>query len=48
LTDWVTSLLKILKVVAIIMAMVAIFFIWTAVPDDEFYEQEDNHASEQS
>ena len=48
MNDWVTLLLKIFKVVAIIMAIVAIFIIWTAVPEEEFNEQEDNHASKQS
>lgn len=44
LTDWVTSLLKILKVFDIIMAMVAIFF-RTVIPKDEFNKIEDTHAS---
>lgn len=48
MNDWVKSLLQFLKVVAIIVAMVAIFIIWTAVPEDQLTEPEENNALEQS
>ena len=44
----VRQLLKIIKAIAIIVAVVAIFIIWTIVPEDEFNEIEVNHAHKQS
>lgn len=42
------EILKTLKVVAIIICIVATFIIWTAVPDDELNELEEEYASKQS
>jgi hypothetical protein len=41
-------MLKILRIVAIIVFMVVILFIWTAVPEDELNELEEEYASKQS